>query len=51
MPPLIKLILRRLALGTVTLLAVSALMFVGIELLPGDLAQQILSNPRLRHAR
>ncbi|SDF40180.1 ABC transporter permease [Limimaricola pyoseonensis] len=39
-----KLILSRLALGVVTLFAVSALMFVGIELLPGDLAQQILGQ-------
>ncbi|MFW2586923.1 ABC transporter permease [Sagittula sp. SSi028] len=44
MPPLLKLILSRLALGVVTLLVVSALMFVGIELLPGDLAQQILGQ-------
>ncbi|WP_417473785.1 ABC transporter permease [Leisingera sp.] len=44
MPPLMKLISSRLALGAVTLLAVSALMFVGIELLPGDLAQQILGQ-------
>ncbi|AHC99967.1 ABC transporter permease [Leisingera methylohalidivorans] len=44
MPPLMKLILSRLALAAVTLLAVSALMFVGIELLPGDLAQQILGQ-------
>ncbi|MBY6142278.1 ABC transporter permease [Leisingera daeponensis] len=44
MPPLMKLIFSRLALGAVTLLAVSALMFVGIELLPGDLAQQILGQ-------
>jgi peptide/nickel transport system permease protein len=39
-----KLIFSRLALGAVTLLAVSALMFVGVELLPGDLAQQILGQ-------
>lgn len=44
MPPLMKLIFSRLALGAVTLLAVSALMFVGVELLPGDLAQQILGQ-------
>ncbi|ETX16026.1 ABC transporter permease [Roseivivax halodurans JCM 10272] len=39
-----KLILSRLALGILTLFVVSALMFVGIELLPGDLAQQILGQ-------
>lgn len=39
-----KLILSRLALGAVTLFVVSALMFVGVELLPGDLAQQILGQ-------
>lgn len=39
-----KLILSRMALGVVTLFVVSALMFVGIELLPGDLAQQILGQ-------
>lgn len=39
-----KLILSRLALGVVTLFVVSALMFVGVELLPGDLAQQILGQ-------
>ncbi|MCE0506604.1 MULTISPECIES: ABC transporter permease [unclassified Roseivivax] len=39
-----KLILSRLGLGVVTLFAVSALMFIGIELLPGDLAQQILGQ-------
>jgi len=44
LPPLMKLIFSRLALGAVTLLAVSALMFVGVELLPGDLAQQILGQ-------
>lgn len=35
---------ERLALGVVTLIVVSALIFVGIELLPGDLAQQILGQ-------
>ena len=37
-------ILRRLALGFVTLFIVSLLMFVGVELLPGDLAQEILGQ-------
>ncbi|MEP9373616.1 ABC transporter permease [Mesorhizobium sp. KR1-2] len=35
---------ERLALGLVTLIVVSALIFVGVELLPGDLAQQILGQ-------
>lgn len=39
-----KLILQRLILGVLTLFAVSALIFVGIELQPGDLAQQILGQ-------
>ncbi len=39
-----KLVLGRLFLGILTLFIVSALMFIGIELLPGDLAQQILGQ-------
>ncbi len=35
---------QRLALGVITLIFVSALIFVGVELLPGDLAQQILGQ-------
>ncbi|WP_019171027.1 ABC transporter permease [Pseudaminobacter salicylatoxidans] len=35
---------ERLALGLVTLVVVSALIFVGVGLLPGDLAQQILGQ-------
>lgn len=35
---------ERLALGIVTLIVISALIFVGVELLPGDLAQQILGQ-------
>ena len=35
---------ERLALGIITLIVVSALIFVGVELLPGDLAQQILGQ-------
>ncbi len=44
MSKLLKLILGRLALGVATLLVVSLLIFVGVELLPGDLAQQILGQ-------
>lgn len=35
---------ERLALGLVTLVVISALIFVGVEFLPGDLAQQILGQ-------
>ena len=41
---MIKLIGQRLALGLLTLLAASALIFLGTELLPGDLASAILQN-------
>jgi peptide/nickel transport system permease protein len=42
--PLLKLLAQRLALGVGTLLVVSLLIFVGTELLPGDLAQAILGQ-------
>lgn len=42
--PLIRLILRRLALGILTLLLVSALIFWAVELLPGDIATEILGQ-------
>ncbi|WP_299822638.1 ABC transporter permease [uncultured Jannaschia sp.] len=44
MSQLQKLVIGRMFLGILTLFVVSALMFVGIELLPGDLAQQILGQ-------
>lgn len=44
MSKLQKLVLGRLIFGILTLFVVSALMFIGIELLPGDLAQQILGQ-------
>lgn len=37
-------ILRRLGLGLVTLLVISVLIFVGVEALPGDLAEAILGQ-------
>ena len=40
----LKLIAQRLGLGLLTLLAASVLIFVGTELLPGDLASAILQN-------
>ncbi len=44
MPHLILLIAQRLALGFLLLLAVSALIFLGTEILPGDVAQSILGQ-------
>lgn len=44
MSKLPKLILGRIGLGAVTLMVVSMLIFVGVELLPGDIAQQILGQ-------
>ena len=40
----LTLIARRLALGVVTLLAVSAIIFAGTEILPGDVATAILGQ-------
>ncbi len=44
MHPLLKLVAQRLALGAGTLLVVSALIFAGTEILPGDVAQAILGQ-------
>ena len=44
MKNLTLLVVQRLVLGGVTLFIVSILIFAGIELLPGDLAQEILGN-------
>ena len=44
MPPLLKIILRRLALGILTLLLVSVLVFAATQLLPGDTARAILGR-------
>ncbi|MCP6423340.1 ABC transporter permease, partial [Klebsiella pneumoniae] len=41
---LLRLVLRRLAIGLLTLLLVSALMFWAVELLPGDIATEILGQ-------
>ncbi len=43
-PAILKLIAQRLALGILLLLAVSVLIFVGTQLLPGDVAQAILGQ-------
>ena len=42
--PILKLIVQRVALGIVLLFAVSLLIFVGTEILPGDVAQSILGQ-------
>ena len=40
--PILKLVLQRIAMGFVLLLAVSVLIFVGTEILPGDVAQSMV---------
>jgi peptide/nickel transport system permease protein len=42
--PLLKLLVQRIALGLLLLLAVSAVIFLGVEALPGDTAQAILGQ-------
>lgn len=44
MHPILSLTLNRLALGLLTLFVVSLLIFSAVELLPGDLAQEILGQ-------
>jgi len=44
MHPVVKLVAERLAIGVVLLLAVSALIFLGVNMLPGDVAQSILGQ-------
>ncbi len=44
MHPILKIIAQRLALSTLLLLAASALIFAGTEILPGDVAQSILGQ-------
>ena len=44
MHPVIKLLVQRIALGLLLLLAVSAVIFLGVEALPGDTAQAILGQ-------
>jgi peptide/nickel transport system permease protein len=41
---ILKMVVKRLALGFLTLLAVSLIIFLGVELLPGDLAEAILGQ-------
>jgi peptide/nickel transport system permease protein len=42
--PIVKLVAQRIALGCLLLLAASALIFVGTQILPGDVAQSILGQ-------
>ncbi|WP_028914148.1 ABC transporter permease [Pseudorhodobacter ferrugineus] len=44
MHPVVKLVAQRLALGMLLLLAASVLIFVGTQILPGDVAQSILGQ-------
>jgi len=44
MSQILKMVAQRLALGFVTLFVVSLIIFLGVELLPGDLAQEILGQ-------
>ncbi len=44
MQPVITLVVQRIALGLLLLLAVSALIFFGVEALPGDTAQAMLGQ-------
>ena len=41
---MLKLVLNRFGLGILTLFAASVLIFIGTEILPGDLASAILQN-------
>lgn len=44
MAKILKMVAQRLALGLVTLFVVSLIIFLGVQLLPGDLAQAILGQ-------
>lgn len=45
--PIVKMVAQRLAIGMGTLLVISALIFVGVEALPGDLAEAVLGQSAL----
>jgi peptide/nickel transport system permease protein len=47
MNPLVRLLIQRISLGLATLLVISVLIFVGVEALPGDLAEAILGQNAL----
>ena len=42
MTQILKMVAQRFALGFLTLFIVSLIIFLGIELLPGDIAEEIL---------
>jgi peptide/nickel transport system permease protein len=44
MKPVFLLVVKRLGLGLLTLFVISGLIFVGVEALPGDLAEAILGQ-------
>ena len=44
MKGIVTLVVKRLALGLVTIIVISVLIFVGVEALPGDLAEAILGQ-------
>ena len=44
MHPILKLVVQRIALGLLLLLAVSFMLFLGVQMLPGDTAQAILGQ-------
>ncbi len=44
MHPLLIMVAQRLGLGLLTLFVISLIIFLGVELLPGDLAQEILGQ-------
>jgi len=45
--PMVSMVARRLAIGIGTLLVISVLIFVGVEALPGDLAESVLGQNAL----
>ena len=45
--PIVKMVAQRLAIGIGTLLVISVLIFVGVEALPGDLAEAVLGQNAL----
>jgi peptide/nickel transport system permease protein len=47
MDSIIKLVLKRIGMGLATLIVISLVFFVGVEALPGDLAEEILGQNAL----
>jgi peptide/nickel transport system permease protein len=47
MNTILSLVLKRLALGLVTIIVISVLIFIGVEALPGDLTEAILGQSAL----